>query len=94
MKSYLLGLGVSVFGLVLVLNACTSTKNEVEGDFFYARTSAGVLCGYSVLDTTLVVVDGKQVILLEQTGFTMGSLLGMDYDQTTEMQFHIDPTVF
>lgn len=92
MRWYLAGLGLLVVAVVVVsiISAPPGTE-PVTGDYFYAITSAGVLCGYSVIDTSLAVIDGKSVILLEQTAFSMSKLLGMDVDSHVSLSYHIDP---
>lgn len=82
----LLALTVAITG---AMSACES--ETVEGDYFYAITSAGVLSGYTVIDTSLAVVDGKQVILLEQTAFSKAKALGMNVDSHVKLVYHIDP---
>ncbi len=91
MKLYLIVLGVVAVAVVALLTLSLWGAEPVTGDYFYAITNAGVLCGYSVIDTSLAVIDGKQVILLEQTGFSMGKLLGMDVDSNVKLVYHIDP---
>lgn len=91
MKWYLIVLGILAVAVVAVLTVSPWETEPVAGDYFYAITNAGVLCGYSVIDTSLAVVNGKQVILLEQTAFSMTKLLGMDVDSHVKLVYHIDP---
>jgi hypothetical protein len=88
---YLILLGILAVGVVALMILSPWEAKPVEGDYFYAITAAGVLCGYSVIDTSFVVIDGKQVILLEQTVFSMSKLLGMDVDSDVKLVYHIDP---
>jgi hypothetical protein len=91
LKWYLVVLGVLAVAVVALLTLSPGEAERFSGDYFYAITNAGVLCGYSVIDTSLAVVDGKQVILLEQKAFSMGKLLGMDVDSNVKLVYHIDP---
>jgi hypothetical protein len=92
LKWYLVVVGILVVAAVAVLVVSDGGDEAVAGDYFYAITNAGVLCGYSVIDTSLAVIDGKQVILLEQTVFSMSKLLGMDVDSNVKLVYHVDPT--
>jgi len=91
MKWYLVGLGILAVTLVVLFAVSDRTDETVAGDYFYAITNAGVLCGYSLIDTSLSVIDGRQVVLLEQTIFSMTKALGMDVDSNAKLVYHIDP---
>jgi hypothetical protein len=91
LKWYLFVLGIVAVSVVALFTISPWGVEPVAGDYFYAITNAGVLCGYSVIDTSLAVIDGKQVIVLEQTMFSMGKLLGMDVDSNVKLVYHIDP---
>ena len=91
MKWYLIVPGILVIAVVAFLTRPARETEPVTGDYFYAITNAGVLCGYTVIDTSLAVVEGKQVILLEQTAFSMMKVLGMDVDSKVKLVYHIDP---
>ena len=91
MKKRFAVLGIVAVALVVVLTLRDRRIESVTGDYFYAITNAGVLCAYSVIDTSLAVIDGKQVILLEQTVFSMVKALGMDVDTNVKLVYHIDP---
>ena len=91
MRRYLAVLGILVVAEVVLLTRPFRETEPVTGDYFYAITNAGVLCGYTVIDTSFVVIDGKPVILLEQIGFSIGKLLGMDVDSNVKLVYHIDP---
>jgi hypothetical protein len=82
---------ISAVAIVALFTLSAKEPEPVTGDYFYAITSAGILCGYTVIDTSISVIDGKQVILLEQTAFSMVKLLGMDVDSHVKLVYHIDP---
>lgn len=91
MKWYLLALGLLVIALVVLSISFISTPEPIAGDFFYAITSKGVLCGYSVVDTSLVDIEGERVILLERTGLSKRKLMGMNIDSEIKVTYHLDP---
>jgi hypothetical protein len=91
LKWYLVVLGILVVAVGAFLTRSAWETEPVTGDYFFAITNAGVLCGYAVIDTSRAVIAGKQVILLEQTGFSMGKVLGMDVDSNVKLVYHIDP---
>ncbi len=85
--SFALVLGIATATL-LTVTACDT--EQVAGDYFYAITNAGTLCGYSAIDTSLATIDGKQVILIEQHARSLSRLLGMDVDSEVELVYHVD----
>ena len=91
LKWYQVALGMLVVAVVVLSIMSLFEAELVTGDYFYAITNAGILCGYTVIDTSLAVIDGNQVILLQQTGFSMGKVLGMDVDSNVKLVYHIDP---
>ena len=91
MKIYLGILGVILVAVVLVFTVGPEPELGATGDFYYTITNAGVVSGYAVIDTSRAVIDGRDVIVLEQTVVSQSRLLGMDVDATIELEFHIDP---
>ncbi|MCP4290544.1 MAG: transglutaminase domain-containing protein [bacterium] len=91
MKKYSLVL-VTFAVVVGIMYSLSNQKTEsVTGDYFFAITSAGVLNGYSVVDTSLTFENGKQILLLEQRAYSQGKLLGREFDSNVELVYHIDP---
>lgn len=91
MKGYRVALAVLVVAAVVVWTMSLMEGETVEGDYFYAITSAGVLSGYAIIDTSLATIDDRQVILLEQKIFSKIRALGMDVDAHVNLVYHIDP---
>jgi transglutaminase-like putative cysteine protease len=64
---------------------------DIEGDYYYKITTAGVQSGYAVIDTSLVIEDGVEFLRIEQTIRSKSMLLGMDVDAEIELDYLLDP---
>ncbi len=91
MKWYHHLLGILAIGAIFFLFFSSQDNESISGDYFYAITSAGVLCAYSVVDTSLVDIDGNQMMFLENNAFSMSKVLGMDVDSRVRIVYHVDP---
>ncbi|NIP28256.1 MAG: DUF3471 domain-containing protein [Phycisphaerae bacterium] len=58
---------------------------------FHAVEINGVLCGYSEMDISNVVKDGKEMTLEQSRVFMMLSALGMKFNTEVKTQSYIDP---
>ena len=58
---------------------------------FHAIEMNGVLCGYSEMDISTVVKDGKEMTLEKSKVFMMLSALGMKFNTEVKTQSYIDP---
>lgn len=74
--------------LALVLITAVPTQAE---EYYYGIEIAGVVCGYSRVQTSDIEKDGMKLILLEQS-FTMKlSALGSNFDSKMKFTYQIDP---
>jgi transglutaminase-like putative cysteine protease len=58
---------------------------------FHAIEMNGVLCGYSEMDISTVVKDGKEMTLEKSKVFMMLSALGMQFNTEVKTQSYMDP---
>ncbi len=74
--------------LILILVTAAPARAE---EYYYGVEIAGVVCGYSRVQTSEIEKDGAKLILLEQS-FTMKlSALGSTFDSKMRFTYHIDP---
>ncbi len=74
--------------LILILVTAMPTMAE---EYYYGVEIAGVVCGYSRVETSKFEMNGKELILLEQS-FTMKlSALGSSFDSKMKFTYKIDP---
>ena len=74
--------------LILVLISAAPLHAE---EYYYGVEIAGVVCGYSRIQTSEIEKDGVKLILLEQS-FTMKlSALGSSFDSKMKFTYKIDP---
>ena len=75
---------------LLVLVLVTAAPSHAE-EYYYGVEISGVVCGYSRVETSQIELDGKKLILLEQS-FTMKlSALGSKFDSKMKFTYKIDP---
>ncbi|MHC4692103.1 MAG: transglutaminase-like domain-containing protein [Planctomycetota bacterium] len=67
-----------------------ATQTEAE-KIFHAVEINGVLCGYSEMNISTVVKDGKEMTLEQSRVFMMLSALGMKFNTEIKTQSYIDP---
>lgn len=91
MKSAFVLLALLLVAVVAVYTFSDRAADPIAGDYFYSIESGGVICGYAVVDTAMTVVDGRRLMVVEQSIVTKQKLLGMDLDSNVEQVFHIDP---
>jgi transglutaminase-like putative cysteine protease len=58
---------------------------------YYGIEINGVLCGYSEINLSPMVKDGKDMTLLKQNVFAMLSALGSKFNTEVKLTYHIDP---
>ncbi len=84
---YTLALLVLVFSGGLQAQAAGDKAEKI----FHAIEINGVLCGYSEMDISTVVKDGKEMTLEQSRLFMMLSALGMKFNTEVKTQSYIDP---
>jgi len=86
------------YALMLFILWCSighpATKESVqvkEEKIYYGIEANGVLCGYSEINLSPMLKDGRDIILLKQRVFVMISLLGSEVTSEVKLTYHIDP---
>jgi transglutaminase-like putative cysteine protease len=64
---------------------------ESSRRIYYAVEINGVLCGYAVMDTSRLVIDGGERMVLEEEVFVMVSALGSEFNTEIQLTYHLDP---
>jgi transglutaminase-like putative cysteine protease len=59
---------------------------------YYGIKISGVLCGYSKIDASPIVEDGKDLVLLDHELFLMLSALGSEFNSDIRLRYKIDPS--
>lgn len=77
--------------ILFVIASPTVRSNYPEGDYFYKITTGGVQSGYAVVDTSMVTINGIQLLMVEQVSNSMSRLLGMDVNSEIKQTFLLDP---
>jgi transglutaminase-like putative cysteine protease len=78
--------------LILVSSVSLKTQAALEPQtFYYGIEINGVLCGYSEINLSPMVKDGKDMTLLKQNVFAMLSALGSKFNTEVKLTYHIDP---
>jgi len=72
---------------LLILAAAPAGAEE----YYYGIEIAGVVCGYSRIETSRIEDEGRELILLEQTYTIRLSALGSSFDSKMKFTYHIDP---
>lgn len=88
-----------IYTLILFILWCASGYQTIKAEaiqikeekLYYAIEINGVLCGYSEINTSPMVKDGKDMTLLEQKMFLMLSALGSKFNTELKLTYHIDP---
>ena len=77
---------VFVLFILVFLGVHQTIAAQVEVDtLYYGIEINGVLCGYSEINTSSVVKDGKDMILLKEKVFVMLSALGSEFNQEVQL---------
>ncbi len=78
--------------LILVSGGYLAEAAQVEPQtLYYGVEINGVLCGYSEVNVSIMVKDGKDMILLKDKIFAMLSALGSKFNTEVNLTYHIDP---
>ena len=81
---------------ILILVSSVSLKTQAAQlepqTFYYGIEINGVLCGYSEINLSPMVKDGKDMTLMKQKFFAMLSALGSKFNTELKLTYHIDPT--
>ncbi|GAI82093.1 unnamed protein product, partial [marine sediment metagenome] len=81
--------------VLLILVSSVSLKTQAAQlepqTFYYGIEINGVLCGYSEINLSPMVKDGKDMTLLKQKVFAMLSALGSKFNTEVKLTYHIDP---
>jgi len=86
-SGWLFSVAVVVAALAVGLGAERASGEEV----YYGIEIGGTLCGYSVIETSPLVVEGKSLVLMRQRVFAMLSALGSRFNTEVRLTYHIDP---
>ena len=78
----------SIFTLFILI-LITAAPADAE-EYYYGVEIAGVVCGYSRVQTSQFEQDGKELILLEQFFLLKLSALGSTFDSKMAFTYHID----
>jgi hypothetical protein len=66
--------------------------HEEEGKrIYYAIEINGVLCGYAIMDTSSVLIEGEERMMLKEEIFVMVSALGSEFNTELLLTYHLDP---
>jgi hypothetical protein len=74
--------------LILIL---VTVAPAAADEYYYGVEIAGVICGYSRVQTSQIEQDGKELILLEQSFVIKLSALGSTFDSKLAFTYKIDP---
>ncbi len=78
--------------LILVSGGYQAEAARIEHQtLYYGVEINGVLCGYSEVKISPMVMEGKDVILLKNKIFAMLSALGSKFNTQVNLTYHIDP---
>jgi len=88
-----------VFSFLILIFSCSSYQKLVNQEDDLAKTKTqyygieinGVLCGYSKMETSPILKDGKDLIQLKQKTFVMISALGSKFNTDLKLTYFIDP---
>ena len=88
-----------VFSILFLILGCSSSQKlaQQKADLPQAKTHYygieinGVVCGYSKMETSPMVKDGKDLIQLKQKTFMMISALGSKFNTDLKLTYFIDP---
>jgi len=87
----------SLMWLMLLLisfsGRCQAKADKIEPQtLYYGIEINGVLCGYSQIDVSPMVKEGKDMILLKDRVFAMVSALGSKFNTEVNLTYYIDPS--
>jgi len=81
-----------LIGCAMGCQSAEMKANEGEGErIYYAVEINGVLCGYTVMDTSSTVIDGEVRMVLKEEVFVMVSALGSEFNTELLLTYHLDP---
>lgn len=76
--------------IILSLAGASAVEAQTERVYFAIEVN-GKVCGYSEIEISPMVKDGKEILLLKQKTFSMSSALGSEFTTEIGLTYHIDP---
>ena len=90
-KKQFLTYALAILILVSSVGLKTQAAQLEPKTLYYGIEINGVLCGYSEINLSPMVKDGKNMTLLKQNVFAMLSALGSKFNTEVKLTYHIDP---